>query len=182
MSAVAGTDLASALNASLLAGFVATAAGRCPPSRCRASRGEPRARSPGSRRGLPEGFAVGAGVGAADAGAAAPITLGIALQNAPEGLVVATSLLQERYSRRSALLVAGLTGLVEPLGAALGWVATALAATMLPLGLAFAAGAMLYVVSGEVIPESHRGEGARTATWGTMAGVALMMVVDALAA
>jgi ZIP family zinc transporter len=68
---------------------------------------------------------------------------------------VATSLLQERYSRRSALLVAGLTGLVEPLGAALGWVATALAAAMLPLGLAFAAGAMLYVVSGEVIPESQ---------------------------
>jgi ZIP family zinc transporter len=129
---------------------------------------------------LPEGFAVGAGVGSGDVQTGLTVTLGIALQNAPEGFVVAAAMLKERYGRLAALAVASLTGLVEPLGSALGWASVSIAGIMLPLGLAFAAGAMIYVVSGEVIPESHRNGRAPVATAGTVAGFALMVVVDAM--
>lgn len=127
---------------------------------------------------VPEGLAVGVGVGSAQAGVGLPVAVGIALQNMPEGLVVAVSLLREGYSRRMALLVALATGLVEPVSSVLGFGAVSVAAGLLPYGLAFAAGAMIYVISDEIIPESHRGEAAEVATWGTIVGFVVMTVLD----
>lgn len=132
---------------------------------------------------FPEGFAVGAGVGAGEAASTATaLTWGIALQNAPEGFVVAASLVAVRYTRRTALLVASLTGLVEPVGSVFGWAAVAFSGLLLPSGLAFAAGAMVYVVSGEVIPESHRHDTAGIATWAILVGCSVMALLQGLAA
>jgi ZIP family zinc transporter len=74
-----------------------------------------------------------------------------------------------------------LSGLVEPVGAAVGFGAASAADSALPFTLAFAGGAMIYVVSGEVIPESHRGAAAKTATWGTVIGCGVALVLDAIA-
>jgi ZIP family zinc transporter len=127
---------------------------------------------------LPEGLAVGVGVASGDQAIGAPIALGIAFQNAPEGLVVAASLVREGYPRWRAVGIGFLTGLVEPIGALVGCLALAVSASALPIALCFAAGAMLFVISDEVLPESHRGDHAATATWGTMLGFVLMMVLD----
>ncbi len=127
---------------------------------------------------LPEGLAVGVGVASGDTALADGVTLSIGLQNAPEGLIVAVALLAEGYSRARALWYAALSGLVEPIGAAVGFGAASAADAALPLALAFAGGAMIYVVSGEVIPESHRGNGAKAATWGTVFGCGVAIVLD----
>lgn len=127
---------------------------------------------------LPEGLAVGVGVGSGDVHIAMPIALGIGFQNAPEGLVVAVSLVREGYSRWLAIGVAFLSGAVEPIGAALGAASIAVSAAVLPVALCFSAGAMLFVISDEVLPESHRGEHSGAATWGVMLGFVLMMVLD----
>lgn len=130
---------------------------------------------------VPEGLAVGVGVASGDASLAEGVTWSIGLQNAPEGLIVAVALLAEGYSRARALWYAALSGLVEPVGAAIGYAAASAANSALPFALAFAGGAMIYVVSGEVIPESHRGTGAKAATWGTVIGCATALVLDSLA-
>lgn len=130
---------------------------------------------------VPEGLAVGVGVASGDASLAEGVTWSIGLQNAPEGLIVAVALLAEGYSRARALGYAALSGLVEPIGAAIGYAAASATSAALPFALAFAGGAMIYVVSGEVIPESHRGAGAKSATWGTVVGCATALVLDALA-
>lgn len=127
---------------------------------------------------VPEGLAVGVGVGSGEAGVGLPVAVGIALQNMPEGLVVAISLLREGYIRRTALLVALATGLVEPVSSVFGFAAVTVAAGLLPYGLAFAAGAMIYVISDEIIPESHRGDASEVATWGTIVGFVVMTVLD----
>jgi len=127
---------------------------------------------------LPEGLAVGVGVASGDAALADGVTISIALQNAPEGLIVAVALLAEGYSRMRALAYAALSGLVEPVGAAVGFAAASAADSALPFALAFAGGAMIYVVSGEVIPESHRGRGAKAATWGTVVGCGVALALD----
>lgn len=127
---------------------------------------------------FPEGMAVGVGVATGEARISLPITVGIGLQNMPEGLVVAVSLLQVGYDKKKALWIAFLTGLVEPFGAALGFGAIALSRVALPIGLLFAAGAMLFVILDEIIPESHRDEHALAATWATLLGFAVMMVLD----
>jgi zinc transporter, ZIP family len=127
---------------------------------------------------LPEGLAVGVGVASGQQAIALPIALGIAAQNVPEGMVVAVSLLREGYPRRVALGVALLSGAVEPVGAALGAGALAISMALLPVALCFAGGTMLFVISDEVLPESHRGEHAGAATWGVMLGFVLMMVLD----
>lgn len=127
---------------------------------------------------FPEGLAVGVGVASGEASIRLPITLGIGIQNMPEGFVVAASLAQEGYRRRTAIGVALLTGMVEPIGAAMGFLGVQWTAVLLPGALAFAAGAMLWVVSSEIIPESHRGEHATAATWGTLGGFVIMMILD----
>lgn len=127
---------------------------------------------------VPEGIAVGVGVGSGDQSIALPIALAIAAQNAPEGLVVAISLVREGVGRWKAIGIALLTGMVEPIGAALGAGSVAVSAAVLPVALCFSAGAMLFVISDEVLPESHRGGHSGAATTGVMSGFVLMMVLD----
>lgn len=127
---------------------------------------------------FPEGLAVGAGVGSLDPAVATPILVGIALQDIPEGFVVALALIGVHYTRGQGLFVAFLTGVVEAVAALVGFAATLQTQTVLPWMLALAGGAMLYVISNEMIPESHRKEFAREATAGLMVGFVLMMFLD----
>lgn len=128
---------------------------------------------------LPEGLAVG--VAQADGGAkAAALTLGIALQNMPEGLVVAVALLAIGLAPLKAFAIAFMSGMAEPLGGVIGAGMVTLAHGMLPWGLAFAAGAMLFVISHEIIPETHRNGNERAATAGILAGFIIMMLSDTM--
>lgn len=126
---------------------------------------------------LPEGMALG--VASSVAELSVPIAVAVALQNLPEGFVVAAALVEDGYRRSRAVLISCASGLVEPLGAFLAYGATRLSAALLPGALLFAAGAMIYVVACEVIPEAHR-DHARAATWASLLGFALNMVLDAL--
>ena len=127
---------------------------------------------------VPEGLAVGVGFGTGDLGPATALAIGIGLQNIPEGLAVAVALLTLGYSRGQAVAVATATGLVEPVGGLIGVVAVTLAEPLLPWGLAFAAGAMIFVISDEIIPETHRHNHQNQATGGLMVGFVLMMFLD----
>jgi len=132
---------------------------------------------------FPEGLAVGVGFGDGSAQAVrdgTSLAIGIGLQNMPEGLAVMLPLLREGYGRWRALWIATATGLVEPVGGLLGAGLVALARPVLPIGMAFAAGAMLFVISDEIIPETHRGGNERAATFGILAGFILMMAMDNL--
>ena len=129
---------------------------------------------------FPEGLSVGVSFGNGDTASGAVIALAIGLQNMPEGLAVALPLIREGYTRRRALGLATLSGLVEPIAGLLGVSLVVVFGSLLPLGLAFAAGAMLYVVVDEIIPESHRKGHEREATIGMFAGFLLMMVLDNL--
>jgi ZIP family zinc transporter len=127
---------------------------------------------------FPEGLAVGVVYGAGDIGAAHALAIGIGLQNLPEGLAVALALWGEDYSRGQAFTVALLTGLVEPVGGLIGVGAVTLIEPLLPWTLAFAAGAMLFVISSEIIPETHRLGFKIEGTFGLMVGFVVMMVLD----
>lgn len=129
---------------------------------------------------FPEGLAVGVGFGTGNIKAGTSLAIGIGLQNMPEGLAVALPLLGLGYSRWRALGIATLTGLVEPLGGFLGVAAVTLFNSVLPFGLAFAAGAMLFVISDEIIPETHSKGKSRLATFGIMVGFVVMMAMDNL--
>lgn len=127
---------------------------------------------------FPEGLAVGVGFGGGDIANGMVLAIGIGLQNIPEGLAVAVSLRGEGYSRGRAFGIALLTGLVEPVGGIIGLLVVKLATPVLPFALAFAAGAMLFVISDEIIPETHRGGHERVATYGVVIGFVLMMFLD----
>lgn len=127
---------------------------------------------------FPEGLAVGVGYGTGDLARGTTLAIGIGLQNMPEGLAVAAALLSLDYSRSRAILIAFATGLVEPVGGLLGVTAVSLFNPLLPWGLGFAAGAMLFVVSNEIIPETHRAGHENLATFGLMIGVIVMMLLD----
>ncbi|HSK39131.1 MAG TPA: ZIP family metal transporter [Arenibaculum sp.] len=127
---------------------------------------------------FPEGLAVGVGFGTGDPASGIPLAIAIGLQNMPEGLAVAASLVSLHYSRLSAVLIALATGLVEPVGGLFGVVAVSISQPLLPWGLGFAAGAMLFVISNEIIPETHRKGHENLATPGLMIGLALMMFLD----
>jgi zinc transporter, ZIP family len=127
---------------------------------------------------FPEGLAVGVGFGGGDVANGIALTVGIGLQNFPEGLVVAIALLSQGYFRRDVFGVALLTGLAEPIGGLIGASLVSIAAFVLPWGMAFAAGAMLFVISDEIIPESHRLGQEKEATMGVMVGFVLMMFLD----
>ncbi|MBE9528011.1 MAG: ZIP family metal transporter [Proteobacteria bacterium] len=127
---------------------------------------------------FPEGLAVGVGFGSGDIANGVALAVGIGLQNLPEGLVVAIALIGERYSISRALFIALLTGLVEPIGGVIGAGVVSIAAPLLPWGLGFAAGAMLFVISDEIIPESHRKGFEKEATIGVMIGFVVMMFLD----
>ena len=127
---------------------------------------------------FPEGLAVGVGFGADGMSGGLPLAIGIGLQNAPEGLAVAVSLLGEGYSKVRAWGIAALTGMVEPIGGLLGAGVVTLSQPLLPWGLAFAAGAMLYVISHEIIPETHRSGHQNRATLGLAVGLVIMLFLD----
>jgi ZIP family zinc transporter len=128
---------------------------------------------------IPEGLAVGVAQAGASGNA---VTAGIAVQNMPEGLIVAVALATLGVPRRKAAALALATGMAEPLGGLIGASAVSHAAAMLPWGLAFAAGAMLFVISHEIIPETHRNGNERVATIGLIGGFVLMMLFDTLLA
>ena len=125
---------------------------------------------------FPEGFSVGASYGAAS-GLGTATAIGIGLQNVPEGLVVAAAMHRLGASTLRSAGIATLTGMVEPLGALLGGLLAGFSGLLLPLALAAAAGAMLFVVSHEMVPESHRRGHEDAATAALMAGFLLMMVL-----
>lgn len=127
---------------------------------------------------FPEGLAVGVGFGTGQISNGIALTTGISLQNMPEGLLVAVALRSGGTRPAPAFWTALLTGMVEPVGAVVGAGAISLAAGLLPVGLAFAAGAMLFVISDEIIPESHRGAAAPLATQGVLVGFVLMVLLD----
>jgi ZIP family zinc transporter len=129
---------------------------------------------------FPEGLAVGVSFGSGDIATGLVVATAIGLQNMPEGLAVALPLVREGYSRRKALWYGTLTGLVEPLGGLLGVAIVAISRPLLPWGLAFAAGAMLFVIADEMIPESHKKGYQREATFGLIAGFVIMMLLDVI--
>lgn len=129
---------------------------------------------------FPEGLAVGVGFGGGDAAAGTTLAIGIGLQNMPEGLAVAVALIREGYGRWAALGIALMTGLVEPPGGAIGAGIVTVAQPFLPFALAFAAGAMLFVIADEIIPETHSQGNERMATFGLILGFLVMMSLDIL--
>jgi len=127
---------------------------------------------------LPEGLAVGVGYGQGDMASGNALAIGIGLQNIPEGLAVAAALRSVGYSQRASFAIGAASGLVEPVGGVLGVTAVTLFTPLLPWGLGFAAGAMLFVVSNEIVPETHRRGHEELATFGLMIGLAVMVFLD----
>jgi len=127
---------------------------------------------------IPEGLAIGVAYAGGDWGAATALAIGIGLQNVPEGLAVSMPLRREGLSRMRALWYGQLSAIVEPLAAGLGAAAVLSVGALLPYALAFAAGAMLYVVVEEIIPETDRGGNIDVATLGFVLGFAVMMGLD----
>jgi len=129
---------------------------------------------------IPEGLAVGISFGGDDLTAGLVIAIGIGLQNLPEGLAIAFPMIREGYSRWRAVLYATLTGLIEPVFGLLGITLVTAAKSLLPIGLAFASGAMLFVVFHEIIPESQRRGYQREATFSTLLGIIAMVTLGFL--
>lgn len=129
---------------------------------------------------FPEGLATGVGFGGEDLKNGLAIAVGISLQNMPEGMAVALALVKEGYSQRRAFWIATLTGLLEPIGAFLGLLLVSVFEPILGFVLALAAGAMLFVISDEIIPETHRNGYEREATYGVVIGFIVMMAISAL--
>lgn len=127
---------------------------------------------------LPEGMAIGVSFSQGDMTVGLPLTTAIALQDIPEGLAVALALRSAGFTAPTAVLIAIASGVLEPVGALLGVGLSSGLAVAYPIGLGLAAGAMIFVVSHEVIPETHRNGHQTPATLGLMAGFALMMVLD----
>ena len=126
---------------------------------------------------LPEGIAAGVGFGTGNTNEAITIALGIALQNIPEGMVIIAPMLAAGMSHGRTLAAALMTGVVEVVGTLLGYFAVSVSATILPFALAFAGGTMLYVISDEMIPETHHDD-ARGSTYCLLAGFCLMLAMD----
>jgi len=134
---------------------------------------------------VPEGLAVGVAFGAAAAelhaatiAGAVALAIGIGIQNLPEGMAVSLSLRRERLSRGKSFWYGQLSGIVEPVAGVAGAAAVLISRPLLPYALAFAAGAMIFVVVEEVVPESQRGDHGDLATLGFMLGFTVMMVLD----
>lgn len=127
---------------------------------------------------LPEGMAIGVSFASGDMNVGLPLTTAIAIQDIPEGLAIALALRATGLSPLKAMLVAVGSGLMEPLGSMVGLGISSGFAIAYPLSLGLAAGAMLFVVSHEVIPETHRNGHQTSATLGVMGGFAVMMFLD----
>lgn len=129
---------------------------------------------------LPEGIAAGVGFGAGDTTQALIIAGGIALQNIPEGMVIIGPMLAAGVSPKKTFICAMITGLVEVAGTLIGYFAVSIASAILPFALAFAGGTMLYVISDEMIPETHAHGNQRGATYALLVGFCIMLVTDIL--
>ncbi len=129
---------------------------------------------------LPEGIAAGVGFGTGNDAEALVIAGGIALQNIPEGMVIIGPMLAIGISKKRAFLYAALTGVVEVIGTLIGYLAVSISSAILPFALAFAGGTMLYVISDEMIPETHAHGSQRGATYALLVGSCLMLAVDIL--
>lgn len=129
---------------------------------------------------LPEGIAAGVGFGTGNTADALMIAGGIALQNIPEGMVIIAPMLSAGVSPRRTFLCATATGLIEVVGTLLGYFAVSVASMILPFALAFAGGTMLYVISDEMIPETHAHGSERGATYSLLVGFCIMLATDIL--
>jgi ZIP family zinc transporter len=129
---------------------------------------------------FPEGITVGVGFGGGDLAHGIELMVGMALQNIPEGLAVALPMMRENMSVKSIFLVTLLTGIVEPFGGFIGISTVTLSRIVLPYAMAFSAGAMLFIISEEIIPETHSRGNDRQATIGLIFGFVLMMILDNL--
>jgi ZIP family zinc transporter len=128
---------------------------------------------------IPEGLAVGVGFGSGDLGTAIPLMLAIGIQNVPEGLAVSVAAINAGLDRRTYAVFAGIrSGVVEIPLAVFGAYAVGTVSTLLPYAMGFAAGAMLFVISDEIVPETHTRGHERVATLGTMLGVVVMLYLD----
>ncbi len=127
---------------------------------------------------FPEGIAAGVGFGTENTAEAVVIALGIALQNIPEGMIIIAPMIAAGISRRKTLLCAVATGLVEIVGTLFGYLAVSISSAILPFALAFAGGTMLYVISDEMIPETHSHGSERGATYSLLFGFCLMLLID----
>lgn len=129
---------------------------------------------------LPEGLAAGVGFGAGDDSGALIIAGAIALQNVPEGMVIISPMLSVGVKPVKTFVIALITGLVEVIGTIIGYFAVSISTAILPVALAFAGGTMLYVISDEIIPETHAHGSQRGATYSLLAGFSVMLVTDFL--
>lgn len=129
---------------------------------------------------LPEGIAAGVGFGSGDTSQALIIAGGIALQNIPEGMIIIAPMLSAGVKPRKTFICAIVTGLVEVVGTIIGYFAVSVASAILPFALAFAGGTMLYVISDEMIPETHAHGNERGATYALLVGFCVMLVTDFL--
>lgn len=127
---------------------------------------------------LPEGIAAGVGFGSGDNVGALITAGGIALQNFPEGMVIIAPMLSLGIGKKRAFLIAAATGLIEVVGTLIGYFAVSLSTAILPFALAFAGGTMLYIISDEMIPETHSNGNERGATYSLLVGFCLMLLVD----
>ena len=129
---------------------------------------------------LPEGIAAGVGFGSGNDSQALLIAGGIALQNIPEGMVIIGPMLAAGVKPKKTFICAALTGVVEIIGCLLGYLAVSVATAILPFALAFAGGTMLYVISDEMIPETHAHGSERGATYALLVGFCVMLISDVL--
>jgi ZIP family zinc transporter len=129
---------------------------------------------------LPEGIAAGVSFGTGDLSQALTVAGGIALQNIPEGMVIIAPMVAAGIKPGRTLVIALLTGVVEVIGTLIGYFAVSISVAILPFALAFAGGTMLYVISDEMIPETHAHGNERAATYSLLAGFCLMLVFDVL--
>ena len=129
---------------------------------------------------LPEGIAAGVGFGSGDTSQALIIAGGIALQNIPEGMVIIGPMLSAGVAPRKTFICAMITGLVEVVGTLIGYFAVSVSSAILPFALAFAGGTMLYVISDEMIPETHAHGSERGATYSLLIGFCVMLITDVL--
>ncbi len=127
---------------------------------------------------LPEGMAAGVGFAGGDKGAALTVAVGIALQNIPEGIITVSPLIMAGVKRKRAFLLGAVTGFIEVAGTFIGYYLAGVSKMVLPFALAFAGGTMLYIISDEMIPETHSHGYERVATYSLLAGFALMLIMN----
>ena len=127
---------------------------------------------------LPEGIAAGVSFGTGNVVQAMTVAGGIALQNIPEGMVIIAPMIASGMSKKRTFIIALITGLVEVVGTLIGYFAVSISTAILPFALSFAGGTMLYVISDEMIPETHSHGNERLATYALLIGFCLMFIID----